>query len=388
MRRTIRLLSLWNFLTDFSLFAPVAVLYFSRVSGSYALGMSVFSVVFLTSAILEVPTGIFSDRIGKKQTMILGTCMGALSAVFYALGFSYWWLVVGAVFEGTARSFYSGNNEAYLHDVLADNNLEHEFHSYLGKVSAMFQVALATSALLGGFLAQWSFTLVVWLNVIPGVLKLLVSFFLTQPKKRSVKTTNIYSHLLEALHLFMHNQELRVLSLASMLSYAIGEAAYQFRAAFVSTLWPVWAIGVSTMFSNVGAAISFYVSGKIIKRFKEFSSILACHIMSQVIDFVALLFPTIVSPALLASTSLFYGVDSVAQSSLFQQQFTEHQRATMGSLNALGGSLMLASFSFGLGVLADTVAPVRGLLIFQLLSLIPSFLFFTLFWKQRKVSIQ
>jgi MFS family permease len=239
MRRTIHLLSLWNFLTDFSLFAPVAILYFAHVSGSYALGMSIFSIVFLASAIFEVPTGIFADRIGRKQTMLIGTFMGVLSTIFYAVGFSYWWLVVGAIFEGTARSFYSGNNDAYLHDILVDHHQEHKFHHYLGQVSSMFQIALAISAVLGGFVANWSFTLVVWLNVVPPVLKLLVTLFLPEPQIRARTTTNIYEHLREAVQLFMKNRELRILSVASMLSYALSESRYQFRAAFVGTIWPV-----------------------------------------------------------------------------------------------------------------------------------------------------
>jgi MFS family permease len=384
MRRTIRLLSLWNFLTDFSLFAPIAILYFSRVSGSFALGMSVFSIVFITSAILELPTGIFSDRIGKKQTMLVGTAIGLISTIFYAIGLNYWWLVAGAIFEGTARSFYSGNNDAYLHDILTDHQLEHEFHTYLGKVDAMFQLALATSALLGGIVAHWSFELVVWLNVIPAFLKLIVSFYLTEPKKRSHQTTNIYAHLNESIKLFFQNQELRLLSFASMLSYALGEATYQFRAAFVATLWPVWAIGFSSMFSNIGATLSFYLSGKVINKFKEYTALNFSNVVSQILNFTGLLFPTIFSPFLLASTSLFYGIKSVSKESLFQKNFSEHQRSTMGSLNALGGSVMLAVFSFSLGFTADHLTPVKGLLLFQLVSLIPSCLYFILFLRKRQ----
>ncbi len=383
MQRTIRLLSLWNFLTDFSLFAPIAILYFAKVSGSFALGMSIFSFIFLSSAILELPTGIISDKIGRKKTMLAGTILGVLSTILYALGFSYWWLVAGAVFEGAARAFYSGNNDAYLHDILADHNKESEYHHYLGKVSAMFQVALALSAILGGFIAAWSFALVVWLNVIPPVLKLVVTVFIPEAKKRPARTTNVYSHLKEALVLFGRNKELRILSLASMLNHAIGESRYQFRAAFVGLFWPIWAIGISSMLSNVAAAISFYLSGKIIHKFKEYFSIVASDLMSHALSFIALLFPHFLSPLLMASTSLFFGVDTVARGSLFQKHFSDATRATMGSLNALGGSLMLALFSFLLGSLADQISPVKSLLFFQVLAIIPSALIFSLFWKQK-----
>jgi hypothetical protein len=56
----IRLLAWFNFCLDFRLYAPVAILYFSDVAGSFTLGMSVFSAIMLSGALLEVPTGVFS----------------------------------------------------------------------------------------------------------------------------------------------------------------------------------------------------------------------------------------------------------------------------------------------------------------------------------------
>ncbi|HBO10654.1 TPA: hypothetical protein DD448_01765, partial [Candidatus Collierbacteria bacterium] len=59
-RHNVRLLKIFNFLIGFSLFAPLAIIYFSRVSGSYTLGASIFGITMLASAIFEVPTGIWS----------------------------------------------------------------------------------------------------------------------------------------------------------------------------------------------------------------------------------------------------------------------------------------------------------------------------------------
>lgn len=384
MKRTIRLLSLFNFFTDFSLLAPVAVIYFARVSGSFVLGMSVFSVVMLISALMEVPTGIFSDRIGRKRTMMMGAGFDVLAALTIAISISYFGLILGAIFTGIARAFYSGNNEAYLHDILKDNSLDHEYHEYLGRVSMMFQIALAISALLGGIIAQWSFAAVIWLSVIPTLIKFVISFWLVEPIRRTQTTSNVYSHLWEAITLFWNNKHLRILSLAGMLDYAIGESGYQFRAAFVNTLWPVWAIGFSSMLSNIGGAIGFYWSGKFINKFKDLPTILIGIAYSKIVNFTALLFPSVLSPALMSTNSFFYGTSSVAQENLLQKEFTENQRATMGSLNSLGGSILFSIFSLTLGFFADALSPVKGLLIFQALSFIPICLYCSLFLRARK----
>jgi len=385
MHRNIRLLSIFNFLTDFSFLAPLSILYFAHISGSFTLGMSIFSIVMLSSSVFEIPTGIFSDHLGRKKTIVLGAFFGILFTLCYAIGLSYWWLVAGAILEGVARAFYSGNNDAYLHDILKDNHQEDEYHEFLGKVSSMFQVALAISAVLGGILATISFVIVAWLDVVPAVLKFLVSLSFKDTVKRVRDSGNIYSDLSEALNLFLRNPKLRILSLSSMLGYAISEPAYQFRSAFVATLWPLWAIGFSKVLSNIGAAISFYLSGRVIKRFGEYKLLVIDSLYSKVINFISLLFPSIFSPILMSSTSLLYGVTEVAESNLLQKEFAEHQRATMGSLNSLGGSFLFGIFALILGQIADTWSPVQGLLIFQVLSLIPLSLYLYLLRKDKRV---
>ena len=82
MHKNIKLLALFNFFTDFHLFSAILIIYFAQVTGSYALGMSLFSVAMVSSALFEVPTGVFSDYIGRKKTMILGAMCAVLSITF------------------------------------------------------------------------------------------------------------------------------------------------------------------------------------------------------------------------------------------------------------------------------------------------------------------
>lgn len=99
--RNIKILTWQGFLIGFSLWSPIAAIYFSKVSGSYALGLSIFSIAMISSAIFEIPTGIFSDLIGRKYTTVLGGLFYMMSGIFYALGFNYWFLVIGANNGGT-----------------------------------------------------------------------------------------------------------------------------------------------------------------------------------------------------------------------------------------------------------------------------------------------
>jgi len=380
MERNIRLFSYLNFFTDFIPYAPIAIIYFANVSGSYALGMSVFSVVMLASALFEIPTGIFSDMIGRKNTVVLGATTRILSAILYAFGGSYGMLIAGALLEGLSRAFYSGNNDAMLHDSLTQLKKEGDFHTHYGKTHAMFQVGLATSALLGGFLAQISFALVMWVSVIPQVLTLLTSLFLIEPNIYTKEAGNIFAHLKESLRHFRINTILRYISITSIIKHSIGESGYLFRSAFFITLWPIWAIGVAATISNLLAALSYYASGNIINKLGVKKILIGENLFNRVIHFPALLFPTILSPALMISGGLTFGLGDTATNTLLQKHFTVKQRATMGSFNSLAGSIAFSLLAIVVGKFADLYGAVNALILTQLILFTP-LIFYRLIFK-------
>jgi MFS family permease len=341
----------------------------------------------LASAIFEVPTGIWSDKIGRKQTIVLGSWVRVLAFILYAIGLSYWWLVVGAILEGLSRSFYSGNNDAFLYDTLADSQKEADFHEYQGKVGSTEQLAMGIAALIGGIIANFSFTYLMWFSVISQIIMLYVSYLFIDPISRCKQDTNIYAHLKEAFSLFIHNKKLRLLSLASMLSYSISEIKWEFSSAFTATVWPLWAIGISKMLPSFGASLSFYFSGKLIRKFKAETVLLFDNTFGKLASFIAYGIPTILSPIILSIPSITYGAGSVAEATLMQQEFSDHQRATMGSLNSLGGSIGFAIMSLVLGGLADHFGPAHALIILTFISLPIVYLYWLIF-RNHKASVQ
>lgn len=378
--RNIKILTWQGFLIGFSLWSPIAAIYFSKVSGSYVLGLSIFSIANISGALFEVPTGIFSDKIGRKYTTMLGGLCYTFSGILYAIGASYWWLAAGAIMGGMGRSFYSGNNDALLYDSLNKSERKEELEKFMGHIGGAEQWALGLAALLGGILAaRYSFGLVMWLSVIPLFLCFFTSWWLVEVEGVKKEVGNIYIHLKEAAGNFAKNEKLRLLSLSSIIGFGLSETGFQFRTVFVATLWPLWAIGLSQTLSNIGAAIGFGWSGKIIKRFKSINILWFDMVYSKVVDIVSLVFPTIASPALMTTSSILYGPSSVAENSLFQKEFSDEQRATMGSLNSLGKSISFAIVAVGLGYLADKVGPRFGLLGAEILGLVPMWLMWKLF---------
>lgn len=377
IHKNIKILTWFNFLTDFRLYGPIAIIYFAKVTSSYALGASIFSIAAVSSAFFEIPTGIFSDYIGRKKTVILGSIASVLCVTLYAIGGNYWMLVFGALMEGLSRSFFSGNNDALLYESLSDIGKHDEYHAHYGKTHSMFQVADAVSAFIGGIIATWSFFVLMWLSVIPQIIGLLLSFSITEPKKRE-GTGNIYSHLRESIIYFIKNKKLRTLSLTSILGYATGEASYQFQAAFFYSLWPLWAVGFARTFSSAAAAVSFYTAGKVINKFKEIPVLIFGNLFGRFFNLIGLFFVSVFSPILLSLSSLLFGAITAARSNLFQKEFTQNQRATMASLDSLASSIFFAIFSLGIGFLADKIGGAKALIMINVIQFIPIFLYLKL----------
>jgi MFS family permease len=340
-----------------------------------------FSIAKIATSIFEVPTGTLSDRAGRKLTLLLGQLASVLSIALYALGQDFTVLAAGAVLEGLAFSFFSGNNEALLYDTLKSEGAEDDYAHWQGRVSSMFQAALAVSAGVATIALIWlPLRAMFVLSLVPQIAGLGIGLFLIEPP-RPARTipTNIFSHLREALAGFFRDVRLRDLSLAAMLGYGIGEAKHMFYPAFVALLWPSWALGIAGLLTHAFGAIGFRAAGRLIARFRELTVLVWCNVASSVLGLTAVGIPTVASPAIGTVASLAFGPGVTAQGSLMQKAFSDAQRATMASLISLGGNILFAIAVFALGAWADRVGPRYALLTAEILSIPVTLLYWRLY---------
>ncbi len=380
-QRNIRLLSWFNFCNDFRIYGPVMVVYFAHVTGSYADAVLILAIAKISSSLFEVPTGVFSDYVGRRITMLTGQLANFACIAAYAAAPGFALLAVGAVLEGFSFALFSGNQDAFLYDTLKDEYREKEFPEWQGRLSAMFQWALAASALVSAIvLLVYPFRLLFWLSLIPQAIGLAVGFFTVEPKRHGREIeTNLYAHLREALAAFARDIKLRDVSIASILGFALGEGKHMFSPAFIATLWPSWGLGIASTLTHVGGAIGFRLGGTLVRRFRELPLLLWCNAASIALGIGATAVATVASPVIGSLSSLLYGPSMVAQGNLMQQGFTDRQRATMGSLVSLGGNLLYAVALYAMGSFADRVGPRYALLTAEILSISVTLLYWRLF---------
>jgi MFS family permease len=380
-RRNIRLLSLFNLCSDFRIYAPIAVVWFAHITGSYAQAVLIFAVAKLASTVFEVPTGVFSDFVGRKATILFGQAASIFSIACYAIAADFDFLLVGAVLEGFAFSCFSGNNEALLYDTLKEEGAHSQYAEHQGRVSSMFQIALAVSALVAFVVLLSSGMRVLFLlSLIPQLLGFAVALFFYEPAQHDRRfESNVFAHLFEAIAGFVRDVRLRDLSVASILGYAIGEAKHMFYPAFFVLLWPAAALGIAGMLTHAFAAIGFRAAGRLIRRFHELPVLLWSNVASIVFGVSAVALPTVASPVISSLASFPFGTSVVSQGSLMQKGFTDAQRATMGSLISFGGNLLFALAVYALGALADRIGPRYALLTAEILAISVTLLYWRLY---------
>jgi MFS family permease len=386
-RRNVRLLAWFNFCEDFRVYNAVAVVYFAAVTHSYALAGLVFSIAKISSAVFEIPTGVLSDLVARKFTLVCGQIAGSFAVLCYALGGSFSMLAAGAVLEGLSFALFSGNNDALLYDTLREEGEEMHFALHQGRLRSMFQFALAISALVAfatlRIFVGVSFAVLFWLSLAPRFVGFVLGFFLREPQRGFAIDTNIYRHLRESFIGVWRDRRLRLATIASVISFGIGESKFLLLPGFFALFWPAWGLGIARFLGNLFGAIGFRAGGWMVRRFGETRVLLAAMPFSVVAGVSAIVAADAASPVLYAFSSLPFGPAMVAQSSILQKAFTDRQRATMASIGAFAGSLFFAVAMFGLGSLADRVGLRYALLTAEFLSIPAIVLYWQLFGHER-----
>lgn len=384
INRNIVLMGGYFFFRDFRPFAVLAVVYFQTVSGSFAAAMSVFSVLMISSLLFELPTGILSDRIGRKATFLCGTLSYAFSIFLFAIAKNTETLLLGGVMGGMAEAFMSGNSNALVYETLEQSGRKDKFREIWGKMKSMGQISLGIASLLGGGLLFLDVSLrsLVWVTFAAQLICLGIGFFLVEPQRHKMQHTNIYRNIGDALMIFKTNPRLRLVTIANAIQFGIGDAQYRFAPAFFQSVWASWIVASLSVVRNIFGAAGYWFSGRIIKRYGEPVILLFGTAMISGIGIVAVLIQNVFSPFLIFFNNFFYGLNDVAKEHLQQEDFDARQRATMSSLSQFMGSSIAAVAAFGLGFLADTSGPAMALLVSMLLRLPVVGLYWVLFRKK------
>ena len=382
IQKNIKLFKIDAFLGGFWPLNTLAIIYFQQITQSYALAMLVWSVSNLTQTFGEIPTGIYSDKIGRRKTLILSSAAILICFLLWALAGQFqqsWLLFIGAVFWGLSDSFLSGTNEALMYETMDESNQTEDFSFLYAKSNFWMQFGFAVSALSAAVLAYfYSLQIIAWISVIPIFGKLITAFLFVEPKRiKMQKRTTSWIHFLIAFRRLCRNKKLRFYATISAIDEAVGSAFFHIESAYYNTLIQTWLVNIVRFVKQISGMIGFALV-PFLKRFGSVRCFFTAITFSEILRMIALLLDNVFSPFIIAFRNLCWGISNTSRTDILQQEFSDNQRATMQSIISLIKGLLASGVMYLFGVIADVSSPKTAIVVtmcVKIAILIASFIF-------------
>ena len=182
MKKNISLLYGFSFFDPFMIVIPVWVPYLATQGIGMRQFMELQAVFALVILCGEVPSGLLSDLWGRKNTLLLGSTLKAVSFSLLPLWSSYEGFLFYHLMMGIALSMISGGDVALLYDShLAAGGANSRGMAILGNAKLAGQTGAAVSGLLGGAVVTLSYGHLLWANAILSWIPVLLVLRLTEP---------------------------------------------------------------------------------------------------------------------------------------------------------------------------------------------------------------
>ena len=166
---------------------PVLALYADELAGATPLLIGLALGVYgLTQAVLQIPFGLLSDRLGRKPVIAGGLLLFAVGSIVAASADTIGEVIAGRCLQG------SGAVAAAIMALLADQTREQVRTAAMATIGLSIGVAFAVAMVLGPWLAAaFGLSAVFWFTALLAALGLLVLWKLVPPAPRRLRHRDV-----------------------------------------------------------------------------------------------------------------------------------------------------------------------------------------------------
>jgi MFS family permease len=368
-------------------YRPIMYLFFLAQGLTFTQIAVLETIYNLTTLLGEVPTGYVGDRVGRRNSLLIGTVMISLTLCGIGLANSFAALAVLYVCWSAGYNFRSGSEDAWLYDTLTDDLSEDEFARVRGRGESASLAVGACAAVVGGYLGSIDLSYP-WF-VAAGVTGLGTVVLLTLDEPDTYKKSDADSlGLRQTLGIVTDVLSQRNIRAFILYYYVLYAAVTYLVFVFLQPIFEtvVVDIGVSpgrvesllgwfyAAYSLIGAVISYYTGA-----IKDRLGIRAWFLVLPFVLGVALAAMYVVPVLALPTFLLVRGLSDVTRS--FAGQYVNDRvdtlgRATVLSAMAMVSGLAVIPFQLGSGLISDAVSPLFAVAVGGGALVVGSFLIF------------
>jgi MFS family permease len=163
--------SLYGFFKNLRFFEPFLILFFLDKGMSFTQIGILYAVREIGINILEIPTGIMADIIGRRRTMLMAFTAYIISFSVFYVSNSFWPFILAMACFAFGESFRGGTHKAMIFFYLKMKGWETQKVSYYGHTRSWSQIGSALSSLLAAVivLISGNYQAVFLLSILPYI---------------------------------------------------------------------------------------------------------------------------------------------------------------------------------------------------------------------------
>jgi len=146
----------YGFLKNLRLFEPFILLFFKNAGLSYTEIGLLMAIKQISVYILEIPTGVYADAMGRRKSMLMSMGSYILSFVIFFLFSSFWLFALAMVLYAMGDAYRTGTHKAMILEYLKIKGIAHKKVEYYGATRSYSQLGSAMNALLAGLIVFYT----------------------------------------------------------------------------------------------------------------------------------------------------------------------------------------------------------------------------------------
>ena len=198
------------------------------------------AIYYLSVFVLEVPSGYFSDRFGRRVTLLLAAFSMIIANGCFIIGGSFAWFAVAQFFLAAGIAMQSGTDTAFHYDSLKVLGQEHEYQQREAKAEQWGLTMLAIAAFSGGALGLIDLRLAYGFSLLSAVAMAGLVWQFSEPgHSHNTADEEFYKgffSILGASLARLRDPVLLWLFLVMIVLYALAHIVYEFYQPYISLL--------------------------------------------------------------------------------------------------------------------------------------------------------
>ena len=253
--REIRKLYLFTFFRSLTFFSAVSIAFYCDNDLTYFQIMFLQTIYGLATALMELPSGVLSDLVGRKTTLIIGTVSFLFAYLLGSIGTSMTPFCIMQILAAAGQSCYSGTFASLMYeDVKASEDVEKSVNVIFANMQSINIIAVLLASLTSSIIVRYAnMRCTYYFTVIAYMVTLIIAILLSdagQPNILNSNRVSVYKdEVVKSIKIIKYNG-----IAAIMIAMVIVDVEY---------------LGIVTFIITVGTVLMLKIMPKIEKKITE-----------------------------------------------------------------------------------------------------------------------